>query len=91
MRIKLSSSDKKNLDTPGSPCLPARPLSWLSILLDSCRSVPITYNPPSDFTFLLFFTHSSALILSLYPPRTISVPRPAILVAIVIEFRAPAF
>jgi len=40
---------KKRL-LPGSPCRPARPLSWLSIRLDSCLSVPITWRPPKETT-----------------------------------------
>jgi hypothetical protein len=31
--------------SPGSPCRPARPLSWLSIRRESCLAVPITANP----------------------------------------------
>ena len=39
---ELLSSYKKNLLEPGSPCLPARPRSWLSMRRASCRSVPTT-------------------------------------------------
>ena len=41
-RTRSSSRLTKNLVEPGSPCLAARPLNWLSIRLDSCLSVPIT-------------------------------------------------
>ena len=74
-RIKSSSRDRKNRDAPGSPCRPLRPRSWRSIRRDSCRSVPMIYNPPSSFTPC---------------PSLISVPRPAILVAIVIACFSPA-
>ena len=33
--------ERKNFEPPGSPCRPDRPLSWLSIRRDSCRSVPM--------------------------------------------------
>ena len=74
-RIKLSSSETKNCEDPGSPCLPALPLNCLSTLLDSCLSVPMMARPPAAFT--------SSLIL-------ISVPRPAMLVAIVTLPGCPA-
>jgi len=73
--MSSSSKDTKNLDSPGSPCLPDLPLSWLSILLDSCLSEPITYKPPTSFT---------------PSPSAISVPLPAIFVAMVTEPFCPA-
>ena len=74
-RIRSSSREIKNWDSPGSPWRPERPRSWLSIRLDSWRSVPITFNPPASFA------SSSSLI---------SVPRPAMLVAIVTAPCCPA-
>ena len=75
-RIKSSSNDTKNTEEPGSPWRPARPRSWLSIRRDSCLSVPIILSPPSSFT---------------PSPSLISVPRPAMLVAIVTVELWPAF
>ena len=75
LTIKSSSNDTQNWLSPGSPWRPERPLNWLSIRLDSWRSVPITKSPPNSFT--------SSLIL-------MSVPRPAMLVAIVTEPFSPA-
>ena len=80
---KSSSKERKNLEYPGSPCLPDLPLSWLSIRLDSCLSVPRICSPFAAITSSLFFFHSSVRWSSFLPPRTISVPLPAILVAIV--------
>src|SRR5450759_788917 len=53
MRIRSSSSDRKNLEWPGSPWRPERPRNWLSMRRLSCRSVPRTNNPPalSAFSF----------------------------------------
>ena len=65
----------KNIDSPGSPWRPDLPLSWLSILLDSCLSVPRTFNPPASLT---------------PSPSLISVPLPAIFVAIVTIPNSPA-
>ena len=88
---RSSSSDKKNLEYPGSPCLPDLPLSWLSILLDSCLSVPRMWRPPASNTNLWLFNHASSSWSSFFPPKTISVPRPAIFVAIVTTPGFPAF
>ena len=60
---------------PGSPCRPLLPRNCLSIRPASCRSVPKICNPPVSIT---------------PSPNLISVPRPAILVAIVIPFFCPA-
>ena len=49
--IRSSSSETKKILSPGSPCLPERPLNWLSILLLSCLSVPMMHNPPETTTF----------------------------------------
>ena len=73
--IKLSSNETKNCELPGSPCLPDRPLNCLSTLLESCLSVPIIANPPESITSLL---------------NLISVPLPAIFVAIVTIPGSPA-
>ena len=133
IRIKSSSSDRKNFDAPGSPWRPARPRSWLSIRLDSWRSVPIINSPPSSNTsscsgwisFLNFslssvntlraFKISSSSVspkpvasaissseksrfaiscfarYSALPPSIMSVPRPAIFVAIVTAPFLPAW
>ena len=53
IRIRSSSSDRKNLECPGSPCRPERPRSWLSIRRLSCRSVPSTNSPPAASAFSL--------------------------------------
>ena len=82
IRIKSSSSETKNWDSPGSPCLPDRPRSWLSILRASCRSVPSTYNPPASRT--------SVASAGGFPPKIMSTPRPAILVASVTRPFLPA-
>ena len=66
--MRLSSSETKNCELPGSPCLPDLPLNCRSTLLESCLSVPIIAKPPDSLTI------SDSLI---------SVPLPAILVAIV--------
>ena len=75
MRIKSSSKETKNCVVPGSPCLPALPLNCLSTRLDSCLSVPIIAKPPASFT---------------PGPNFISVPLPAMLVAIVTVPAKPA-
>ena len=122
----------KNCVCSGSPWRPERPLSWLSIRLDSCLSVPMMQRPPSSLTFccssalsalnfsssspkafLAFKSSSSSLVTKLVakeicssvypwffisrfasnsglPPRIISVPRPAMLVAMVTAPRRPA-
>ena len=74
-RIKSSSSETKKREEPGSPCRPARPLNCLSTRLESCLSVPIIANPPASFT---------------PSPSLMSVPRPAIFVAIVTAPGNPA-
>ena len=74
-RIRLSSSETKNCEEPTSPCLPARPRSCRSTLLDSCRSVPIMANPPAAL--------ASGVSL-------MSVPLPAMLVAMVTVPALPA-
>ena len=85
LKINSSSQHTKNLEYPGSPWRPERPLNWLSIRLASWRSVPITHNPAAWWTSLVS-------LISLTPsPSLISVPRPAILVAIVIAPNWPAF
>ena len=68
IRIKSSSKDKKNWEEPGSPWRPARPRNWLSIRRLSWRSVPKIAKPPNSGT---------------PSPSVISVPRPAMFVAIV--------
>ena len=88
---RSSSSERKNLEYPGSPCLPDRPLNWLSILRDSCLSVPRIWRPPAFNTISLFSFHSSSDWSSFLPPKTISVPLPAIFVAIVTILGLPAF
>ena len=95
-KILINSSCKlmKKIVLPGSPCLPDLPLNWLSILLLSCLSVPTINKPPSFLTFSSFsfisvsFSFFPSKIKSLFPPSFISVPRPAMLVAIV---TAPTF
>ena len=74
-RIKLSSRETKNCDEPGSPCLPDLPLNCLSTLLESCLSVPIIAKPPPSLT---------------PSPSLISVPLPAMLVAMVTVPALPA-
>ena len=74
-RIRSSSNDTKNWEEPGSPWRPARPLNWRSTRRESWRSVPIMAKPPAART--------SGLNL-------ISVPRPAMLVAIVTTCDLPA-
>ena len=74
-RIKSSSRETKKTDDPGSPCRPARPRSCLSTRRDSCRSVPIIAKPPA------LRTSGASLI---------SVPRPAIFVAMVTTPDCPA-
>ena len=41
IRIRSSSSDRKNFERPGSPWRPERPRSWLSMRRDSWRSEPM--------------------------------------------------
>ena len=76
----------------GSPWRAHRPLSWLSTRLDSLRSEPKTWSPPAaSATAAVFSSSLVALFVSFYftrfklasilPPSTISVPRPAMLVA----------
>ena len=67
-RIKLSSKETKNWDEPTSPWRPARPRNWRSTRRDSWRSVPMIARPPAALDSTL---------------NLISVPRPAIFVAIV--------
>ena len=67
-RINLSSRETKNTDEPGSPCRPARPRNCLSTRRLSWRSVPIMAKPPASLTS---------------GDNLISVPRPAIFVAMV--------
>ena len=74
-RIRLSSSETKNCEDPGSPCLPALPRSCLSTLLDSCLSVPMMASPPASLT---------------PGANLMSVPLPAILVAMVTTPGLPA-
>src|SRR6266540_3649779 len=62
IRMRSSSRDRKNLDSPGSPCRPERPRSWLSIRRDSCRSVPSTHSPPSCTTLSCSAATSPVLI-----------------------------
>ena len=118
LRIRSSSSDRKNRDEPGSPCRPARPRSWLSMRRLSCRSVPMMCRPPSAGDLAPLGLHLGLVLLdgllprppggtssrvgymsrpsssverfrsaqamnSGLPPRMMSVPRPAMLVAIV--------
>ena len=51
MRIRSSSSDRKNFERPGSPWRPERPRSWLSMRRLSWRSVPSTKRPPAASAF----------------------------------------
>ena len=51
MRIRSSSSDRKNFERPGSPWRPERPRSWLSMRRLSWRSVPSTNRPPAASAF----------------------------------------
>ena len=76
LRIKSSSKETKKREDPGSPCLPALPLSCLSTRLESCLSVPIIARPPAPLT---------------PSPSLMSVPRPAMFVAIVTAPARPAF
>ena len=73
--MRLSSRETKNWDEPTSPCLPDLPLNCLSTLLDSCLSVPTIASPPLSL--------DSSVNL-------ISVPLPAIFVAIVTVPGLPA-
>ena len=94
-RMISSSSATKKRDWPGSPWRPARPRSWLSMRRASCLSVPMTYSPPSDTTLSCLFCHSARTFSSLssggLPPRMISTPRPAMLVATVTAPGSPAW
>ena len=67
-RIKSSSSARKKCELPGSPCRAQRPRSWRSMRRASCRSVPSTWSPPRP---------------AMPSPNRMSVPRPAMFVAIV--------
>ena len=75
IRIRSSSRLAKNWVLPGSPCLPERPRNCLSTRRLSCRSVPTMASPPASLT---------------PGPSLISVPRPAILVAMVTAPVKPA-
>ena len=109
IRIKSSSKLRKKQVFPGSPCLPERPLNWLSILRLSCRSDAKTNKPPASKTWSLsfkcfssivlriwsgfdfgFFSRASKTSISRLPPNCISVPRPAMFVAIVTALNFPA-
>jgi|GEM_PF-2383712 hypothetical protein len=70
-----SFGEIKNCVEPGSHCLQALHLNWLSILLVSCFSVQIIHSPQSSVT------HSQSFI---------SVHLQAIFVAIVIAHFCPA-
>ena len=72
---KASSQDKMASLLPLSPCLAQRPISCLSIRVASWRSVNITCSPPRSLTPSC---------------NTISVPSPAIFVAMVIFPFTPA-
>ena len=85
IRIKSSSVETKNWVSPGSPWRAERPLNWLSILLDSCLSVPNTNNPPARSTVFIFSPFKGT------PPSLMSTPRPAMLVARVTEPGCPAW
>ena len=78
-----------------SPWRPARPLSWLSTLRDSFLSVATIWRPPDSITEVcLFFQASCSKSVepsASLPPKTISVPRPAMFVEIVTAPGAPAF
>ncbi len=86
-RIRSSSSDRKNCDAPGSPWRPARPRSWRSMRRDSWRSEPMMWRPPHllDIDVLAVgVLHRGRLRDSVTPgPSLMSVPRPAMFVAIV--------
>ena len=109
IRIRSSSSDRKNSDRPGSPWRPERPRSWLSIRRLSWRSVPSTNSPPAARTFSFSPACSASIrarsssgwasgsafrasitFISTLPPSWMSVPRPAMLVAIVTAPSLPA-
>ncbi len=105
IRSKLSSNDKKKREEPGSPWRPARPRSWLSIRRDSWRSVPMMWSPPaartkswricqsalaSCFSASVTLSPKAANSTSNLPPKPMSVPRPAMLVAIVTAPGRPA-
>ena len=74
-RIRLSSKDTKKREVPGSPWRPERPRNCRSTLLDSWRSVPMMARPPAARDSGVSF---------------ISVPRPAMLVAMVTVPGLPA-
>ncbi len=64
IRIKSSSSDRKNRDEPGSPWRPARPRNWLSMRRASCRSVPgMCKLPKRDHFVVLRFALFRALVV----------------------------
>ena len=102
-RIKSSSSEMKKWDEPGSPWRAQRPRNWRSMRRDSCRSVPMTHNPWGCSTRNLrsvvpsylaskgrFDLMTSRGIVMTPSPSLMSVPRPAMLVAIVIAPLWPA-
>ena len=109
IRIRSSSSDRKNSDRPGSPCRPDRPRSWLSMRRLSWRSVARTKSPPAFRTACLSAACSASIrarnssglasgfaasacitFISTLPPSWMSVPRPAMLVAMVTAPGLPA-
>ena len=47
---ELTTNAGQGCGRRGGACLPERPLSWLSMRRDSCRSVPTTCKPPSAMT-----------------------------------------
>src|SRR3972149_6602237 len=62
MRMRSSSSDRKNLEWPGSPWRPERPRNWLSMRRLSCRSVASTNRPPAASAFS--FSRATCLPIS---------------------------
>ena len=70
-----SSSDRMASAWPGSPWRPLRPSSWRSMRADSCRSVRMTCRPPASRAA---------------SDKGMSVPRPAMLVAIMMLPISPA-
>mmetsp|Transcript_5008 Transcript_5008/g.20066 ORF Transcript_5008/g.20066 Transcript_5008/m.20066 type:complete len:279 (-) Transcript_5008:1683-2519(-) len=56
-RIRSSSMERQKMVDPGSPCLPARPRSWLSTRRESCNAVPTTCKPPISRTKAASFAH----------------------------------
>ena len=63
MRIRSSSSDRKNFEWPGSPWRPERPRSWLSMRRLSWRSVPSTKRPPAASAFSLQPRHLLRIVV----------------------------